>query len=205
MGQWALQRDTRAQGDTRAFDIPAQPLSSALDTYSAKTGFEVLYDSDLALHRRSPPLKGNYSARDALSALLSGSGLVARAISDGAITIMASPAQQAMPPAPAPEASPYRNYFAAIQASFEGILCQGAGVIPSNYRGVIRFGIGRSGDVEHPELLDSNGTSVEDVAVSRLFAHMAIGASPPSGLPQPVMLLVLPQSSTDLANCSALQ
>lgn len=66
-------------GDQRmAFDIPAQPLDSALAQYFRVTGVQLLYDSALTTGRRSSPIHGNYAPREALRLLLRGTGLVAR-------------------------------------------------------------------------------------------------------------------------------
>jgi hypothetical protein len=199
----ASERESTGQAGPITFDIPAQPLPSALDAYSAMTGLEVLYDSGLADRHRSSSVKGAYTIRDALSLLLAGSGLEARPISVGAITIVALPAaRRVTPPGPRPAESPYRAYFAAIQESFEQTLCRSAGVIPQDYRAVVKFEVGPSGQIEHPQLLQPTGNPSRDRVVADLLGHMTVGQAPPAGLPQPVMLLVLPQSSGDQPNCS---
>ncbi|HLH10415.1 MAG TPA: STN domain-containing protein [Methylovirgula sp.] len=185
-----------------AFDIEAQPLASALDAYSAKTGREVLYDSSLTARRRSTEVKGKYTIEDALTVLLAGSGLQARKISPEAITIMPMPIVQAAP-GPRPGDSPYRAYFAMIQASFEKSLCQSTDAVLKN-RTVIKFEIGASGRIEHAELLDSTGDADRDSVVKHLLEHMSVGQAPPADLPQPIMLLVLPQPR-DVRHCPSAQ
>ncbi|MFO5964546.1 TonB-dependent outer membrane receptor VreA, partial [Pseudomonas aeruginosa] len=61
-----------------AFDIPPQSLASALVTYSGVTGMAVLVDGELARGRRSARLQGRFTASDALTRLLGGTGLMAR-------------------------------------------------------------------------------------------------------------------------------
>jgi hypothetical protein len=197
----SMAKDRGGQNGLIAFHIPSQTLSTALDAYSSRTGIEVLYDSGLANRRRSHGVEGDYRIEDGLSVLLLGSGLMARPISDGAITITQLPANEAFAPGPGPKESPYRVYFAAMQVSFEKILCRSSKVIPQSYRSVLKFGIGPLGQVEHPELLHSNGTPVQDLAVAGLFAHTTIGQAPPSALLQPIMLLILPKSPGDLSYC----
>jgi Secretin and TonB N terminus short domain len=184
-----------------AFDIPSEPLAAALDAYSSKTGIEVLYDSSLAQTHRSTTLTGEYTAAEALSVLLSRTGLRARQISDGAVTIASMPSEEAATPDPRPAESPYRTYFAAVQMSLERLLCDSGNAIPQNYRSVVKFRIGPTGQIEHPQLLRSNAAPVQDVAVARLFLHMNVGQAPPPSLPQPMMLLILPQSSRNTLNC----
>jgi hypothetical protein len=59
------------------FDIPAQPLASALDRYAAMSRRSVVFRDELVAGRNSSPVQGRYSARAALSALLAGTGLMA--------------------------------------------------------------------------------------------------------------------------------
>ncbi len=74
-----------------AFDIPPQSLASALVTYSGVTGMAVLVDGELARGRRSARLQGRFTASDALTRLLGGTGLMARYTSQEAFTLL--PAQ----------------------------------------------------------------------------------------------------------------
>lgn len=61
-----------------AFDIPSQPLDSALTRYFEVTGVQLLYDSLLTQGRRSSAVRGRYAPREALRLLLSNTGLVVR-------------------------------------------------------------------------------------------------------------------------------
>lgn len=56
------------------FDIPAQQLRQALLTFSQQTGQNVMLDGNLDADLRSAPLRGPYSADQALAHLLAGSG-----------------------------------------------------------------------------------------------------------------------------------
>lgn len=57
------------------FDIPAQPLPSALNMLARQAGVQILFPSALVAERRAPALKGAMSLRAALSRLTAGSGL----------------------------------------------------------------------------------------------------------------------------------
>ncbi len=59
-------------------DIPAQPLSNAVQELAAQARIQVLYTDALMQGKRSTALKGRYSARDALRHLLHESGLTFR-------------------------------------------------------------------------------------------------------------------------------
>lgn len=59
----------------RGFDIPSQPLASALLSYTAATGVQLVMSGDIARGKTAPALQGNYTSDEALSRLLAGSGL----------------------------------------------------------------------------------------------------------------------------------
>ncbi|MEM9683948.1 MAG: TonB-dependent receptor [Pseudomonadota bacterium] len=60
---------------SRDFDIPPQPLSSALTLFGRQSGLQVAADSDLVAGLRTPGLKGAYPPEQALRQLLAGTGL----------------------------------------------------------------------------------------------------------------------------------
>lgn len=66
------------QTQTLTFDIPAGPLGESLRRYAEATGLQAVYSSELIEGVRSAPVQGRYSAAEALSLLLSGTGLSAR-------------------------------------------------------------------------------------------------------------------------------
>ncbi|WP_311970546.1 TonB-dependent receptor [Pseudomonas baltica] len=57
------------------FALPAQPLSDALAAVSRLTGQNVVYAEDLPYRLQAPPLKGTFSAEEALTRLLAGTSL----------------------------------------------------------------------------------------------------------------------------------
>jgi len=62
----------------QAFDIPAQPLGTALVRFSEATGIQLFFDATIARGLQSPGVSGSMTRQDALGRLLSGSGLVYR-------------------------------------------------------------------------------------------------------------------------------
>lgn len=64
-----------AQSAVSAFDIPAQPIASALVRYASITGTNIIYDGALPTDTRSQRVSGQLSERQALQQLLSGTGL----------------------------------------------------------------------------------------------------------------------------------
>ncbi len=109
------------------FNLPEQPLASALNAVGAKTGLELFYDTNLVVHHRTHDLRGSLTVNEALSILLAGSGLVARSIAVGAVTI--APLQRertGSQPQVRPDLSRHAAYFAVVQDGFApGVLCAG--------------------------------------------------------------------------------
>lgn len=86
---------------TQRFDIPAGELRAALTTYSRQTDLQLLYLAELVEGRQTQGLQGNYTAEDALAALLSGTGLQYR-FSDPKTVVLqpAGRSEDLGPPAP---------------------------------------------------------------------------------------------------------
>jgi len=80
-----------AQAGQRSFDIPSQPLNEALVEFGRQASMSTSADTTLTQNRRSAPVKGVMSWQQALSALLSGSGLTYRV--NGSIVTLEGPGQ----------------------------------------------------------------------------------------------------------------
>ena len=70
----AQQAPSEAEQD---FAIPAGPLAQALQAYSAATGIQLVYSSDLVAGANSPGVTGHMARTEALGRLLAGTGLTA--------------------------------------------------------------------------------------------------------------------------------
>lgn len=81
-----------AQQRARMFDIPEQPLSSALVEYSRTSGVVIVAAADLLAGRRAPAVRGELTPEAALRQLLAGSGLESQRRPEGGIALVASPA-----------------------------------------------------------------------------------------------------------------
>ncbi|MEJ0004651.1 MAG: STN domain-containing protein [Pararobbsia sp.] len=99
--QGAVTQSDASAGVIR-FDLPAQPLATALLVFGSAAGMLVGVKSSLLDGRTSAPVHGNYSPREALQCLLAGTGLEANFPSeDEAIIVPASLTQQPAPPSAA--------------------------------------------------------------------------------------------------------
>lgn len=81
--------------EMKAFDIEAQPLSSALIEYSEQSDTNVIVPGNLVDGKAAPALSGEMESDEALKRLLNGSGLKYEADADGSVMIMLASAQQA--------------------------------------------------------------------------------------------------------------
>ncbi|KWT65291.1 Iron siderophore receptor protein [Hyphomicrobium sulfonivorans] len=69
------QQLSASQSNTVSFNIPAQPLTSALSAFARQSGVKLAYPASLTAGKSAPALSGQYTPDAALSQLLSGSGL----------------------------------------------------------------------------------------------------------------------------------
>ncbi len=80
----------QAQTKITTFDIPAQSLGSALAAFSQAAGVDVVYGAALP-SVASPGVKGELSSAEALSRLLTGTGLTYRFTSANSVTLSPAP------------------------------------------------------------------------------------------------------------------
>lgn len=83
------------------FNIPAQPLGSALTRFSTATGLQVLYEGDIAGNVQTQPVSGNYTPDAALRQLTRNTGLSYRYSDAGTVTLVKNVAENS--PAETPQ------------------------------------------------------------------------------------------------------
>lgn len=188
-----------------AFDIPAQPLVSALESYSSMTGVETLYDSAVAHGRLSTAVQGKFTAIDALRMMLVGTSLSARSIAQDAVTLelQQAPARVAMDQAP--DKNEHQLYFGLIQAGLERAFCKNSQLRPGGYRAVLKFTIATNGQIRQPSLVGTTGNEDRDRMILRTLENVSLGGSPPADLQQPIMMIILPQSSETVLSCTSVR
>jgi TonB family protein len=198
---------TVAAGDRNAetlslltFDLPAQPLVSALETYAAVSGWQVVYDGALARGRQSTAVKGRFAPDVALRILLAGTGLVPRYMAADGIVLMPDPsplsARQNLTvnTAPLPVVT---EYYGRIQRGLRQTFCADSRARSGGYRIAVGLWIGPSGAVARSALLDSTGDPNFDATLDRAVRSISIGAPPPAGFAQPVVLVITPDVTRD--------
>lgn len=197
--------DADASGDALLrFDIPSQPLQSALESYGAFADVSLLYDSSLTAGRVSTPVQGEMTARAALSRLLDGSGLVPRYTGSKTVTLVAgrtnSPdadGDAATDPAAA------RRYFGLIQTRVHDAFCAQPLLAQGARRVAFRLWVGTNGVIGPVALLGSSGDPATDAAVVSALQGAGVGEPAPPALAQPFTFVVQPRASGRNWGCEA--
>jgi hypothetical protein len=198
------QGSVRDSGKAIVFDIPAQPLAEALDAFSVATGMAGLVDQRLVAEQRSAPVKGLLTADQALRIMLAGTNLSIR-YTGGAAFIL-RPADNAIQSGPAARTASVptgirQTYFSDLQDSLNRLLCRRRESQPGDYRLGLQLWIGANGMVQASHLLDSTGDRRRDAVITDLLASATL-ASPPTDLPQPVTVVLLPHAAEQPQNCA---
>ncbi|MGZ0080219.1 TonB-dependent receptor plug domain-containing protein [Methylomonas sp. YC3] len=76
-----------ADDNVRSYNIPSQPLNSALQKLADQSGIAVMFTENLVAGKTSPELNGAYTAKQALQKLLTGTGLDYTFTSDDAVAV----------------------------------------------------------------------------------------------------------------------
>lgn len=77
-----------AQADSAVFDIPPQPLRTALTAFAEQSGWQLFYSAEVAERIMSAGIAGSLGPDEALKALLSGTGLDFRLTAPRVVTLI---------------------------------------------------------------------------------------------------------------------
>jgi TonB-dependent receptor len=117
----------RAHADPAKFDIPAQPLPSALKNFAAQAKMQLLYRYDVVSRAIASPVTGQLEKHAALEQMLRGTGLEAVYSSDNTATIRAIAGDDRVTPStktsgPDKAGTPYPAPTTSIAASKVGYI-----------------------------------------------------------------------------------
>ncbi len=169
--------------DAVRFDMASQPITRALDQYSALTGREVFYDGALAAGRRSNPVRGELAPDAALRELLVGTGLTARATGAASFTLKVAPTRAST--------AAFQSYFATIQMKVSHALCTRAETRPADHDRLVRLWVATSGVIERAQLVNLSDEAAPASEVDpALLRGLPVGPPPPD-MPQPVVMAIL--------------
>lgn len=184
------------------FDIPAQPLATALEAFSAVSGYQILMADAGSGSEYSRTVKGAFSPKDALIQVISGTGLEVRFTAAKAAILIRHVSSRNVSTAALPGGE-QEQFDARLQKDVMRTLCRSAATRPGVYRAAVDLWVNPSGGVDRAELLSSTGDADRDKRiVAALDALHSI--PPPSGLAQPTTLLLVPKASESAAACDAL-
>jgi len=86
-----LPAQAQTAGTARTFSIAAQPLLSALQQFTEQSGIQVAYTTEIGSGVQSPGVSGSFASAEALSRLLTGTGLTVRFTSPRTVTLERAP------------------------------------------------------------------------------------------------------------------
>ncbi|WP_076866836.1 TonB C-terminal domain-containing protein [Bradyrhizobium mercantei] len=192
-----------------SFDIPSQPLTSALESYGATSKREVLYDARLATGRVSGEVRGVFAPSEALQLLLDGTGLVGRLVSENAVVIVsASPAagQRTTADVDTRKGDPVlrARYYAVVQERVREAFCRDSALRPGRYRIAVQFWIAPTGTVDQTRLLGKSGDARIDSAIETTLRGLKMKEVPPPGISQPLTMVVAPRPSEQAQDCAGI-
>jgi len=194
-GTSAAETMQRLAHESRSFDIPVQPLQSALSAFGTQTGFSGLYGSASTAGRMSALVSGNYTPRAALTVMLEGTGLAAYFTAMDAFVL-----EPAMAPSSV-AAERDASYDGPLQAQVRDIFCRDPLTAGGGYRIALRFHLDARGRILRPLLLDSTGDSARDKAILAALQRVDVGYGP-ADLSKPFFMLILPQALTSARACA---
>jgi hypothetical protein len=195
------------------YDIPAQPLARALEAYSKVNGLQVLYDSALAVGRRSSPVADDLTAAAALRRMLEGSGLGVLYTESRDVVIL--PIEEleaanldAVEEVPVLELDPLyvegapelgrseddrrrlRAYSQLIQADLRRFLAEHGSTGSKGYNIGLDVWIDERGRISRTHVFRSSGDLVHDQVVASILVGFALRAPPPGNMPQPANVII---------------
>lgn len=174
------------------FDIPAQPLASALQRYALATRRPALFSSAMVARRNARAVRGRYTAEVALQKLLENTGLAAQQLNGGtsdAFVLKVMETEEKVAHTPVVNL----DYGARVQAQILRALCADSRTEPGDYRALLRFNVDRAGHVRQAQLLTSSGNASRDTDVLRTLEHVRVGGPPPPDMAQPITMILLPR------------
>lgn len=194
----AAQPNAAVPAGSIAFDIPSQPLDHALDDFAAASGLQIFYENAVTGGQRSAAVQGMFEPRAALRVLLSGSGLTARVIAPGTISVVRPPASDTAA-ARRQSGRGYLPYYGFVQAGVMTVLCAHADTRPGNYHIALQYWIDPAGRLDGVKLIGSSGSAARDAAVMNAMQGLAL--PPPGNMPQPVTMAIEPMPPSEPDGC----
>jgi TonB family protein len=185
-----------------AFDIPAQPIATAMEAFSSSSGYQLLVADIGPATSRSVAIQGVFLPRDALARMISGAGLDVRYTAERAAVVLRSDRGESMRVAALPRAGE-AGFDTMLQRDVMLSLCDDPVTRPGRYRAVLDVWVESSGRIDRAELLSTTGDPERDRQIVAALGTLR-SVPPPPGLAQPVTLMLLPKVAGATLTCEAL-
>ncbi|MEP9360988.1 TonB C-terminal domain-containing protein [Sphingomonas sp. KR3-1] len=202
----------RAAPKVYLFNIPAQPLRSALLAYSNVVGNQIIYDSRLATNRRSQAVKGLFTAETALRMMIEGTNLTVlptgsqdimlaavATVGAGETTTSAGDGAELtvvldtlhVDVAPGVEDRPdFSAYAGRVRGRIKDALGRDPATQNRIYGARLELWVDGGGVVGRTKLIKSSGNDPLDAAIRRVLGEMRLDA-PPKGMPLPIRIALI--------------
>lgn len=182
------------------FDIPRQPLQAALEQYGVRTGRALLYETRILAGRLSSPVVGRYTPDAALHQLIEGTGVRADYVNAHAFVLsLVGVTPHVSDRVPSRKA----RYYGLLQAGIEQTLCADPVTAPGAYRVGMRFWLDGAGVMQQFELVGTTGNVGLDEKIVVRLRGFSVGEAPPSGVRQPMTVLIEPGDRAITGDCAA--
>lgn len=209
--------ESKALAPKITFQIPEQPLVTALQAYSEESGVHVLYQSGVEVGQLSVAIGGEFTRESALKTLLGNSNLVVRyARADSVVLVNPASAKSDDPPEEvvlgggadlaletlhvasphviAPDRAALNDYIGVIQRDVQQALRKGGKKSSGNYRVGLDLWVDPSRIIRKTEVFRSTGDRERDVAISEVLQGLVIRQDAPARTQQPVRVMIVVKS-----------
>lgn len=211
----AAEGDSGSTAQPVTFDIPAQPLVTALHAFGRRAGVQVLYDSRSAAGRQSVAVQGSLTPDEALKRLLGNTDLEIRhARSDSITLISPAPPERDLPPPDAltdadlslgvlrvranvrpNDRDRFAEYSETVRSEIQRALLKNPHSATGNYRAVLDLWIDPARTIRKAALLQPTGDAVRDSAITSTLQGLIISRATPADAPQPIRAVVAVSTS----------
>lgn len=190
----AIENGKRPVAGSIVFNIPSQPLGSALEIYARVSSHEVLYDGALADGRRSSLVEGVYTPEVALQILLAGTGLWADFKDAFFFVVGLASTEKSADHKTGRRSVEHMRYYGRLQASLKTAFCNN-NVLPDDHRVAARLWVGQRGHVLQVKNLASAGSGELDQQIEAVLHGLRLGGPPPAGFAQPITIVIMPSDA----------
>lgn len=206
----AVQGQGTAKPKLYLFNIPAQPLQTALIAYAGVVGRQIIYDARLARDLRSQAVTGLFTVDTALRLLIAGTDFTVIETGQdialvplaeiraghfpgdraGETTLVLDTLYVAVPPG-ARQRPDFTDYGQLLRARVRQALTENPESARRVYNARFDIWIDPHGAVVRGHVVRSSGNAKLDELLERVIAEVRVDRPPPHGMPQPIHITVI--------------